>query len=115
MSNDKAQGMFAKLAQQQAKAVREETPPAVEAPPSEAALPPAPPAEAKPKRAAPKPKQEPVKGKRHHPDYCQANCYVPKALRREVERELLDMDGMDYSSLIESLLERWLKSRRSSG
>src|SRR3954447_7227907 len=108
MSNSKQEGMFAKLAMQQAKAAQEEAAPAAvtaveDTPPS-----PALPVAEKPKRVAAKAKPEPVKGKRENPDYCQANSYVPKKLRRAVDRELLDIEGMDYSSLVEDLLRKWL-------
>ena len=105
------EGMFAKLAAQQARTGQEEAPPAVEAV-AEAA----PPSPALPTPAAPKPspgrkKPETVKGKRDNPDYCQANAYVPKRLRRAVDRVLLDMEGLDYSTLVEDLLRKWLKSQ----
>lgn len=111
MSDKKPEGMFAKLAQQQAKAAPEEAASKPETvvehtPPS-----PALPVADKSKRSTAKAKPEPVKGKRNHPDYCQANSYVPKKLRRAVEKQLLDIEGMDYSDLIEELLEKWLKSR----
>lgn len=50
-------------------------------------------------------------GKRNHPDYCQANAYLPKSVRKAVERALLDIEGKDYSDLVEELLRKWLKSR----
>lgn len=108
-SNSKKENLFARLAhQQQTKATQEDTavagvPPPEDTPPS--------PAPAKAKPASSKRMAEPVKGKRQHPDYCQANCYVPKTLRREVDRALLDIEGLDYSTLVEDLLRKWLKSR----
>ena len=56
-------------------------------------------------------KPESPKGKRGNPAYCQANAYVPKTLRRAVEKALLDLEGVDYSTLITELLRKWLKSR----
>jgi hypothetical protein len=111
MSSSKKEGMFAKLAAQQARVEHEPAPPAAEAvaentPPSPA-LPPV----AMSKPAASRKKQEPVKGKRDNPAYCQANAYVPKSLRRAVDRVLLDMDELDYSTLVEDLLRKWLKSQ----
>ena len=122
MSGNKKENLFARLAQQTARA--ETTPPAeiAVADPrpvaaADAALPsPAPPPSApaeppRPKPAAARRKAEPVTGKRTNPEYCQANAYLPKHLRREVERALLDIEGLDYSSLVEDLLRKWLKSR----
>jgi hypothetical protein len=102
MNDSKKEGMFAKLAQQQARAVpaEEDTPPS-----------PAPADAAKPKQNPAKKKPGPPKGKRDNPDYCQANAYVPKKLRRAVDKALLDIDGLDYSSLIEDLLRKWVKTR----
>lgn len=106
--NKKKDNMFAKLAQQNA--VREDTDAAgvtalENTPPS-----PAPTDRAKTKTPSRKP-PEPAKGKRDNPDYCQANAYVPKSLRRSVEKAILDVDGLNYSSLIEDLLRKWLKSK----
>jgi hypothetical protein len=111
-SNSKKENLFARLAhQQQAKAAQEDT--AVEGGSSPEDTPPSP-ALAAPAKAKPSPSKkttEPVKGKRQNPDYCQANCYVPKNLRRAVDKVLLDIDGLDYSTLVEDLLRKWLKSR----
>jgi hypothetical protein len=104
MSDNKKEAMFAKLANMRQPAA--EVPAAADVPPS-----PAPAEAARPKPPAAKKKPEPVKGKRDNPDYCQANAYVPKALRRSVDRVLLDIDGLDYSTLVEDLLRKWLKSR----
>ncbi len=92
--------LFAKLAQQGAK-----TEPVERAPlPSPAPIEPTP-----VKRAG---RGEP--GKRNDPRYCQANAYIPKDVRKEVDRALLDVDGLDYSSLVEQLLREWLESRSVS-
>lgn len=123
MSDRKKENLFAKLAQQNARAeaaAPAEAAPAVEPTPEADTSPsPAPvaatPAETpKAKPAATRKKAEPVAGKRNNPEYCQANAYLPKALRREVERALLDIEGMDYSSLVEDLLRKWLKSKGMS-
>lgn len=48
-------------------------------------------------------------GRRSDPDYMQASAYVPRQLRRQVERVLLnDPSERDYSQLIEELLQKWL-------
>lgn len=116
MSQDKKGQMFAKLAaMQHPQPATPEPPPA----PAPEVPPPSPaPVEAasttpsrKPKEPRKPDKAEPTKGKRGNPDYCQANAYVPKSLRRAVDRALLDVEGLDYSSLVTDLLRKWLKSR----
>lgn len=52
-------------------------------------------------------------GRRSDPAYMQASAYVPRQLRRQVERALLnDPNEQDYSQLIEELLEKWLKDQK---
>jgi hypothetical protein len=126
MSGNKKENLFAKLAQQTARteiapaierAAELEAPPEVaadEIPPSPTQVEPPPEELPKPKPPAARKKAEPVTGKRTNPDYCQANAYIPKVLRRDVERELLDIEGLDYSSLVEDLLRKWLKSKGKS-
>lgn len=110
MTEKKKENLFAKLAGQQRPAVVEEPAAAAETPAED--TPPSPaPVDAKPKAPSAKKKPEPVKGKRDNPDYCQANAYVPKTLRRAVDKALFDVEGLDYSTLIEDLLRKWLKSR----
>jgi hypothetical protein len=111
MSDRKREAMFAKLAQQHAKANPEEAAVAAESPTEDTPPSPAPPEAAKAKPQAGRRKAEPVSGKRGNPDYCQANAYVPKAVRRAVDKALFDIEGLDYSSLVENLLRKWLKSR----
>ncbi len=54
-------------------------------------------------------------GRRRNPDYMQASAYVPRKLRRQVERALLNDPGeRDYSELIEELLEKWLTDQGMS-
>ena len=54
-------------------------------------------------------------GRRRDPDYMQASAYVPRLLRRQVERVLLNDPGeRDYSELIEELLEKWLTDQGMS-
>lgn len=110
MSGNKKENLFANLARQQSPAVPEEAPAPVVAPPADTLPPPAP-LEVKPKTSPAKKKSEPVKGKRDNPNYCQANAYVRKSLRRAVDKALFDVEGLDYSTLIEDLLTKWLKSR----
>jgi hypothetical protein len=106
----KKENLFAKLAAQQPKPESEAAdvsvePVAPEPPPSPA------PEVAKPKAATARKKSEPVKGKRENPAYVQANAYVPKTVRKAVDKALFDIEGLDYSSLVEDLLRKWLKSR----
>ena len=124
MSENKKENLFAKLAMQNAMSAQQDAPPIEQQPaahqpavpePARELLPsPAPPL-GKPKPPVQKAKARPTVGRRANPDYCQANAYVLKSVRRDVERALLDMDGLDYSELVEDLLTRWLKSKRVSG
>jgi hypothetical protein len=111
MSTSKKENLFARLAAQQPKVTEPSAEPATETPPEEVPPSPAPPEPARPKASAAKKLPEPAKGKRVDPNYCQANAYVPKALRKAVDRALLDIDGLDYSTLITDLLRKWIKSR----
>ena len=96
MSDGKKENLFVRLAEQnRARETRE----------GQAAEPPSPAPDSAPKRGGP------VLGKRNDPNYCQANAYVPKGLRRAVEKALLDIDGLDYSTLVADLLKGWLESR----
>lgn len=111
MSSDrKKENLFAKLAAQQAKPAASDAAATAATPLEDTPPSPAPVETPKPKPSARK-KAEPVRGKKNNPDYCQANGYIPKKLRRDVERALLDIDGLDYSTLLEELLTKWLKSR----
>ncbi len=96
---NRKENLFAKLAVQNAKESHDDARAASVAVAAEELPPsPAPIETAKPvRRIAAKP-PEPAKGKRNNPDYCQANAYVPKAVRKAVDRALLDIDGLDYSS-----------------
>lgn len=116
MSETKKQNLFAKLAAQQLKPEAEAAPASPVAAAEEMAAPPspAPPALTRPKLLAAK-KPQPTRGKRDNPDYCQANAYIPREMRRQVEIALLSIDGLDYSSLVEDLLRKWLKSRSVPG
>jgi len=105
------ENLFARLAQHNARAVRGDTDASGGSPPEDTTLFLDRPEEAMARPSSPKMKTEPPKGKRGDPDYCQANAYVPKNLRRAVERALCDIEGLDYSSLVADLLREWLKSR----
>lgn len=86
---------------------------AAEIAPADAIIPlPPSPAPVETARPRSKKKADTTTGKRANPDYCQANAYVPKSLRRAVDKALIDIEGMDYSDLIADLLNKWLKSRR---
>jgi hypothetical protein len=116
MSDSRKENLFATLA------ARQNPPPTVqgdvqapateELPPCPTATVPAPAASKKGRGSRKKP--ESPKGKRGNPAYCQANAYVPKTLRRAVDKALLDIEGVDYSTLITDLLRKWLKSRGAS-
>jgi hypothetical protein len=43
-----------------------------------------------------------------NPDYASMTAYIPRPLRREVKKKLLDL-GIDYSQLTEQLLKAWLE------
>lgn len=111
MSDRKKDLMFAKLAQQHARANPEPAVAAVESPAEEPSPSPAPPQAAEIKPQARRRKAEAVSGKRSNPEYCQANAYLPKSLRKAVDKALLDIDGLDYSTLVAELLRKWLKAR----
>lgn len=111
MTDRKKEAMFAKLAQQHAKAIPEDAAVAVQTPVEDIPPSPALPDVVKPKPSTGRRQAEPPSGKRSNPDFCQANAYVPKSLRKAVDRALLDIDGLDYSSLVAELLRKWLKAR----
>lgn len=53
-----------------------------------------------------------VRGKGRHPDYTQAPAFIRKDTYKAVKIALInDERGLDYSELIEELLNSWLKSR----
>jgi hypothetical protein len=106
----KKTNLFAKLVQQNAKANHDDAGGIAVASPEDTPPSPAPADRPKTKSSAKKIPQR-VKGKRDDPDYCQANAYIPKALRLAIEKAILDVDKLDYSTLVEDLLRKWLKSR----
>ena len=95
MSDNKKENLFAKLAQQNAKATRDDAATAGASPPEDTPPSPAPVSVATIRPYSSKKKAERVRGKRDNPDYCQANCYVPKTVRRAVDKALLDIEGLD--------------------
>jgi hypothetical protein len=65
-----------------------------------------------PKPAAAKRKPgRPKVGKSSNPEFIQTTAYVEEAVHLAVRKALLDMKGTDYSSLVNELLKRWIKSR----
>lgn len=53
-----------------------------------------------------------VRGKGRHPDYTQAPAFIRKDTYKAVKIALInDERGLDYSDLIEELLNSWLKSK----
>lgn len=99
-----ASNLFARLAEQRQ---ADATPPEL---PAQTATPPATPA---PAAAAPDtPRTEPTpkgraKGKRSDPNYVQVGVYLPKALKKECDRRLLD-EEIDFSELVAKLLNDWV-------
>ena len=96
MSDNKRANMFSKLAALETKTVQADAEPVEEPVVEEAPPSPAPPV-ATPRKPAPAKKAAvTTEGKKRHPDYCQANAYIPKTLRKAVNRALIDIDGLDY-------------------
>lgn len=53
-----------------------------------------------------------VRGKGRHPDYTQAPAFIRKDTHKAVKIALLkDERGLDYSELIEELLQNWLMDK----
>lgn len=115
MSDKKKENLFAKLAAQQTKSAEEDVASVEDSLSIETPPPPALPEPAKRKAPVAKKVVETVKGKRNDENYCQANAYIPKELRRTVEKALVDIDELDYSTLVETLLKDWVKKHRVSG
>lgn len=49
-------------------------------------------------------------GKRSNPDYTQVGAYVPRSLKKQVDRILVDAD-IDFSDLVTQLLEKWVSAQ----
>jgi len=62
---------------------------------------------------AQKKRGRPRKGKRSNPDYEQTTLYVSRTLHADVKVALVREGRHDFSELVEELLEKWVKARRS--
>ena len=49
-------------------------------------------------------------GKRSNPDFTQVGAYVPKTLKKRVDRILID-EEIDFSDLVTQLLENWVSGK----
>ena len=56
---------------------------------------------------------KPKQGKRRNPDYTQAGFYIRKDLQRKVKGLLLDEEDIDFSDLINNLLQEWVNKHQS--
>jgi hypothetical protein len=52
----------------------------------------------------------PKGGKSSDPGFVQTTAYVEEAVHIAVKKALLDVKGLDYSSLVNDLLKKWVKS-----
>lgn len=52
-------------------------------------------------------------GKRSDPNYVQTGIYVQKDLQNKVKKLLLDEPDLDFSDLVNNLLEEWADKRLS--
>jgi hypothetical protein len=48
-------------------------------------------------------------GKRSDPNYLQVGAYIRKSTDKAVKRLLIDEDNMDFSDLVQFLLEKWIQ------
>jgi len=53
--------------------------------------------------------QPKLRGKRNHPDYTQVTAYIPRSLHEEVKIGLIREGKQDFSTLVETLLVKWVK------
>lgn len=53
-----------------------------------------------------------TKGRRQDPNYLQTTIYIPKDLHKAVKLAMIE-DNLELSSIVETLLSEWLKSRKS--
>ena len=82
----------------------ETTPPPSPAPvPTPSEPPNPPPGKRKPGR--------PRTGKSSNPEFVQTTAYVEESVHIAVKKALLDLKDTDYSSLVNDLLKKWVKSR----
>jgi hypothetical protein len=102
----KYKGLLADIKEKQAEGM----PPAeTAANPSPAPLPPV-----SESRKQPTDKRKPGRpkgGKSSNPEFVQATAYVEEAVLIAVKKALLDERGADFSSLVNDLLKKWVKSR----
>jgi hypothetical protein len=102
----KYKGLIEDIKEKQAGAA----PPAETVPnPSPALLPPA-----SESRKQPTDKRKPGRpkgGKSSNPEFVQATAYVEETVLIAVKKALLDERGADFSSLVNDLLKKWVKSR----
>ena len=59
----------------------------------------------------PKKRHRKKTGKRSDPNYELVGALIPKELHKEVKKLLLDESDLDYSSLVEKLLSKWVKTK----
>jgi hypothetical protein len=79
------------------------------APPSPAPLPSA---SEIPKQSTDKRKPgRPKGGKSSNPEFVQTTAYVEETVLISVKKALLDVKDLDFSSLVNDLLKKWVKSR----
>ena len=53
----------------------------------------------------------PKVGKSSNPEFVQTTAYVEEAVLIATKKALLDVKYMDFSSLVNDLLKKWVKSR----
>ena len=63
------------------------------------------------KTETPKKRHRKKTGKRSDPNYELVGALIPKELHKEVKKLLLDESDLDYSSLVEQLLSKWVKTK----
>ena len=102
----KYKGLLEDIKEKQAGGVSAPEPPL---PPSPAPLPPT---SESPKASPGKRKPgRPKGGKSSNPDFVQTTAYVEEAVHLAVKKALVDVKDMDFSSLVNDLLKKWVKSR----
>lgn len=79
------------------------SPPSPALPPAAAEMPAKPADRRKPGR--------PKGGKSSNPEFVQTTAYVEESVHIAVKKALLDMRDMDFSSLVNDLLKKWVKTR----
>lgn len=72
------------------------------------------PAAAKAKGTTDKPavRQGKAVGRRSDPNYIGVFAYIPKILNDDVKTRLIKNKDLDFSSLVETLLQQWLSKQR---